>query len=79
MHADQDSASKHVRLPYVIRRSSVSRLGHLLHVREAVVRYAQIDAFFAQLESLYRVANAFAVSLSAAGSWLALYFDTPAQ
>ena len=41
--------------------------------------YAQIDAFFAQLESLYLVVNAFAVSFSAAASWLALYFDTPAQ
>ena len=34
--------------------------------------YAQIDAFFAQLESLYFCVNAFAVSLSALASFVAL-------
>ena len=33
---------------------------------------AQIDAFFAQLESLYRWVNAFAVSFSALASFVAL-------
>ena len=69
---NQENAPKGTQLPYVIRRSIVS-------AELASGPYAQMEAFFAQLESLYRVVNALAVALSAAGSWLALYFDTPSQ
>jgi hypothetical protein len=39
----------------------------------------QIDAFFAQVLSAYRVSNAAAVAASAPASPVARYRDTPAQ
>jgi hypothetical protein len=40
---------------------------------------AQTVVFLAQLDSLYRCVNAFAVSFNAAASLVALYRETPAQ
>ena len=63
----------------VRRPGRASGRGRALILRRPAAHPAQTEAFFAQGVSVKRLWNAAAVSPSAPGSPVALYFETPAQ